>query len=186
MDHQSLDWLGRSLYGKHFYMDIEFLNESINTSRDIWAKNHNEKSDKIMVKEQDVRDIGIGALNNLSFTYGFLPEDTLGEYNFSQKKITIAPELTDHELTITLLHELIHAFEDSFEEYERYKQILLLRYFEELRDHMGKKIWDWIIYDNRSENTVYHSPFFALKSMLLDRELGLEYGTIYAYERSIE
>ncbi len=159
-----------------FETDVECLNEKFTSG-------------------QDVRELGVWpTINNpLEVIVKELEEDVAGRYNDENRSITIIPTIQSAEdLRDILLHEMIHAFEYSFHaEHPCYKsalkELMLIHYYDQAVIKFRKEVVQgWITIDQHASNTVYHTPFFMLKSILLDNQLSLPIGTIYGYERTFK
>jgi len=83
-----------------------------------------------------------------------------------------------------LLHEMIHAYESMLRPHESYHQFVLIKLHEKLLTKIPKltKIMRW---DLHTENRVFHTPLFLLKSLDLDIRLNQPLGTVYDYNREI-
>jgi len=139
-------------------------------------------------------------------SFGEIPLISLGYWNIKEKKlrnceglcnskdleILIKSGQTKKELNLTLLHEMIHAYEDELEHAEgpgkRLKEILLLFLYKKIGKQIGYKKADDLLKVITSSFHWYdihgHSILFALKSLELDIRLHLPYGTIFAYGRT--
>jgi hypothetical protein len=82
---------------------------------------------------------------------------------------------------ITILHEMIHAYEAILTPYAMYKEWLMLRLYRDL----SKKIRELDSYLSRNlhPDLYVHGTLFALKSFDLDLRLKKPLGTVYAYGR---
>jgi hypothetical protein len=84
---------------------------------------------------------------------------------------------------ITLLHELIHAYEVMLGQYSRFEQFLVLKLYEKLLPRIPN-LMELVILDNHRDLIVQqHNPLFMLKSLDLDLRLEKTLGTVYSYER---
>jgi hypothetical protein len=112
-----------------------------------------------------------------------------GECNKNKKLIKIKSGLSKQEEKHTLLHELIHAYEDMLL-LERYKQILCFYFYKKFvpKKFSERKFFELIRMDDflfRAQPLADsgHSVLFLLKSIDLDLRLKLPRGTIYSYQR---
>lgn len=104
-----------------------------------------------------------------------------GECNGLKKIISVTRKHKDNK--ITLLHEMIHAFEFMLaEECEIYKQFLIVRLYQRLKTKVPN-LAKLISIDCHREGLV-HSVFFMLKSLDLDLRLKKPLGTAYSYGRT--
>ena len=107
----------------------------------------------------------------------------LGLCQSRKKTIKIARGLTGKELKTTLLHEMIHAYEDLLA--MKYREWLLVFWYEKLKQKLGKRQLDRYI-DMSTHDVLHakwHGVFFLLKSLELDLRLRWEHGTVFSYGR---
>lgn len=117
-------------------------------------------------------------------SWRFLIVDDLGpaagDCNGPEKIIRLTEKYKRNK--ITLLHEMIHAFESMLaEECETYKQFLIVILYRRLRTKIPD-LAKLISIDCHREGLV-HSVFFMLKSLDLDLRLKKRLGTVYSYGR---
>ncbi len=85
---------------------------------------------------------------------------------------------------ITILHEMIHAYETILDSYPMFKDWLMLRLHRELSGkipnlhrYLSVNVHPYLFID------VFHGTLFALKSLDLDLRLKKPLGTVFAYGR---
>jgi len=106
-----------------------------------------------------------------------------GECHLKRKFILINPEQANSEVKLTVLHEMIHAF--NYMLFDKYKEFFLIYFYNKLIKKIGKKKLHRIInlyldWDLRVKD---HSLLFLLKSLELDLRLKKPLGTVMAYGR---
>ncbi len=129
--------------------------------------------------------------------YDGFTDSTVGGTDYDRREILIAGKLKNNtdELTSVLLHEMIHAYELDFFDSSNivnptFQYICLMR-----RDYLMIKLMQELkmnekpLHNALREGAAHglgnigHTPFFALKSMQLDKKLNLKSGTIMGYGR---
>lgn len=106
-------------------------------------------------------------------------EDCCGQCVGTRKTITIDPAQISvgEDLNLTLLHELIHAFEFTMP--DTHKQYVTLRLFQKL-EPLIPGLLDKIETDLHAQSSE-HTLLFLLKSLDLDLRLNKPLGTIYSH-----
>ncbi len=106
-------------------------------------------------------------------------DNSSGMCSGSTRTITIDPGRTADEdaLNVTLLHEMIHAYEYMLPEI--YRQYVAVRLFQKL-EPLIPDLMDLINADIQSE-VREHSVLFMLKALDLDLRLNKPPGTVYSY-----
>ncbi|MFA5385635.1 MAG: hypothetical protein WC364_13450 [Eubacteriales bacterium] len=106
-------------------------------------------------------------------------EDCCGQCVGTRKTIIIDPAQTSvgEDLNLTLLHELIHAFEFTMP--DTHKQYVTLRLFQKL-EPLIPGLLDKIETDLYAQSSE-HTLLFNLKSLDLDLRLNKPPGTIYSH-----
>ena len=113
-------------------------------------------------------------------------EEGCGQYNIETKVITITPDHVDSDSTI--LHELIHVYEDMLEsQMSFYRDIVFFSLYTDLKKCIPDL--DTIIRDHanvlnqQSLNIIggIHDILFLLKSFDLDIKQGYKLGTVFGY-----
>lgn len=133
---------------------------------------HSEESDEIK------KPITI---SDWRFIIKELSEDDMGWCNFKAKTISIDKSVfVEGNVSIILIHEMIHAYEHFLREKE-YDSYVLIRLYEEL-NYIIKNLNSIIDLDN---NILFktHSVLFLLKSLKLDFVFGYKFGTFYMYDK---
>ena len=104
-----------------------------------------------------------------------------------KKIIEIKKTNDNNSLKYTLIHEMIHAYEEML--FDRYRQLLCF-YFKKklfaqgLTERKFKKLLELDEFLARANShTVFHSVLFMLKALSLDRRLRVSEGTIHGYGR---
>lgn len=109
-----------------------------------------------------------------------MEDNVLGKCEISEKTIKIAESQKNKKSV--LLHEMIHAYEYTFDGdpvLDFYKQIIVL----DLYDRLSKKISNikkHLIYNVHGDDII-HSPLFMIKSLELDLRLNYPLGKVYGY-----
>jgi hypothetical protein len=109
-----------------------------------------------------------------------------GECHLKRKCILINPEQANSEVKLTVLHEMIHAFNSMlFDKYDKYKEFFLIYFYNKLMKKIGKKKLHRIInlYLDWDLTVKDHSLLFLLKSLELDLRMNKPLGTVMAYGR---
>ena len=115
-------------------------------------------------------------------------DDCYGFYRSSDKTLCVEPESLETRPQ-TILHEMIHLYEDLYEELPRfYHDILLWALYKKLRDYipdldiMIKDYGQVLHEDDIMQSGGVHDLLFFLKSLDLDIRRGYTLGTTMGYE----
>ena len=117
------------------------------------------------------------------FRYRRFRDDTLGLCEYRKRTISIKRGLEGDDLKSVLLHEMIHAYEDTL--YPTFRDWLLI----DLHERMTKKLGNRTVLRcmDTSNHAVlheaHHGPFFLLKSLELDERMGWKRGSVFGYRR---
>jgi hypothetical protein len=130
--------------------------------------------------EQEISDADF-TIDNWIFKLDRL-DNCSGMCSSGTRTITIDPNRTADEdmLNMTLLHEMIHAYEFMLPEI--YRQYVAVRLFQKL-EPLIPNLMDLINADIQSEIRE-HSVLFMLKALDLDLRLNKPPGTVYSYGRT--
>jgi hypothetical protein len=117
-----------------------------------------------------------------------LPPRIAGRYNSREKTITISPEYSNNQAVI--MHEMIHAYEDSLHsEPDFYRDILFMCLYKELSGKVEDLDSRILAHSHVFEAEIIssyggaHGMLFFLKSLELDLRCGYKLGTVCGYGR---
>ena len=117
------------------------------------------------------------------FRYRGFRDETLGLCDYRKRTISIKRGLEGDDLKSVLLHEMIHAYEDTL--YPTFRDWLLIDLYERMTKKLGNRTVRRCM--DTSNHAVlheaHHGPFFLLKSLELDERLGWKRGSVFGYRR---
>ena len=108
--------------------------------------------------------------------------------NDEKLEISIKKGMSPKEKKITLLHEMIHAYESELQlsGYNHPRELVLLHLYKKLIKRLGEKKTNEII--KIASQSIFwqasHSILFTLKTIDLDLRLKLPLGSIFAYGKT--
>ena len=118
---------------------------------------------------------------------GDVKSGEIGACDIENKKILLYEGRCEGCKKITLLHEMIHAYDAELSMYPTWRDFVLLYLYEKLANSFIKKKRLWKIIELESHPEFFigidHNPLFVLKSLDLDWRLGKKPGTVCGYGR---
>jgi len=105
-------------------------------------------------------------------------DDFTGECTGFWKVINIVPSRINNRV---LLHEMIHAYESMLSDYKIEHEYLIVKLYQKLLSKIPNLIK--IIEIDINKDNREHTVFFLLKSLDIDLELKLPFGSVYGYGR---
>ena len=134
------------------------------------ATHKEQDEDGKWVKVQDELQLGV-TVSHWIFRYRTSPE-FLGRCSYRQRRIEIKLGLDETTFKGTLLHEMIHAYEDML--FPPLREWLLLDIYKRMEKKLGERTVRRL--HRHNTNTVFikraHGVLFLLKSLQLDERLG--------------
>jgi len=108
---------------------------------------------------------------------------SLGRCSYRQRRIEIKAGIDGDEFKGTLLHEMIHAYEDML--VPPFREWLLLDIYKRMEKKLGERTLHRYIDTNTHAVFLQsgHGVLFLLKSLQLDERFGWKRGTVFGYGR---
>lgn len=181
------------------------LNNNDIKSRLLLAELESKYFKDLTLKQFDESEISAVTLDDGSQAFSDLPKvSILGKYridiakppksepavaicDWDKKVITLFRGRYEKHKEITLLHEMVHAYDHELVRYQTWRDYLLIYLYNKISDKLGKKRMHSILtlesHPGFCENMA-HNLLFVLKSLDLDLMLKKKLGTVFAYGRA--
>jgi len=167
-------------YEHRYFSDLTLQNQRIAKKL---ATYEMQADDGRWVTVQDDLQLGVTLSGLWIFRYRRLRRRKLGCCHTQKRLIEIKAGLKGKVFKGTLLHKMIHAYEEMLK--LPFRDWLLLDLYQRMKRKIGERaVRRCINVNTHTRNSVVsHGVLFLLKSLELDERLGWKHGTVFGYGR---